>query len=750
VWLAVAAGWCAASCAAPADDAQRCRDAIAARRPALEICLDAFAQRREPAIGALLAHAHVRVGDLAGAESVARTIGDHDGGAQAWHVVASERHRTGDITGAIEAYRRALAHRARGDLAGRGRDAVALLELFHTGDDFQTTLEYAALAYGIAEQLPDDRELRARVAVGSIAVLVNLGDRLGATRMFEVAAARIGQDSEYWPYVPYYRAMLAAEGERCRSARHGFAQARTVARAAGYAHIDRAALLSLIEAEATCGSADEAARLLVEDEVADPSPNQRGSHARASAQVAFARGEPRQALAALDAALAAGVGPTWRWELEDLRARALISLGDDAAAEVALQASIGEVERLRDAAGLDELKAWALADRRHPYEQLFRLQLRRGETLEAWGTLQRATARSYLDGLVTGDAAAARSPMEVLRDAGRRAESLRAIASSLRASPAAEPPPTRALLIALADRTVLSYFVAEQDVWLMALRGGALSAHRLPIDAGELDALVDDLGADDDRALARLGAVLLPRAALPPSGAIHIVPDGPLVRVPFAALPAGRRLVETHDIAYAPSAAVLAQVEARTAPGGAPVVLGDSLGNLPAARDEAAWVAARLGVPPRLGGAATAVALRSAREASILHVAAHAELSARGAQLRLADRPLPASEILEAGLHPGLVVLASCVSAAAPHGAPWGALAGSFLAAGSRTVVASLWTLDDRAARRMIERFYDAGGVRDPVRALGDAQRAAAMAGEPLRAWAGFVVFGAGRSPPGQ
>jgi CHAT domain-containing protein len=206
----------------------------------------------------------------------------------------------------------------------------------------------------------------------------------------------------------------------------------------------------------------------------------------------------------------------------------------------------------------------------------------------------------------------------------------------------------------------------------------------------------------------------------------------------------GKRLIETHDLSLIPSAAVLVALEARRGETTAPAVLGDPLDNLPAARSEARWVATQVGASALIGGAATSTALLAARHASLLHVSSHAELSRRGAFLRLADRALSAAEIVEAGLAPQLVVLASCASAAAPDAGPWGALSTSFLAAGSHNVIGSLWSLEDEPTRIMVERFYRGGGAEHPAHALAIAQRASIAAGEPRRAWAGFVIVGTG------
>ena len=91
-------------------------------------------------------------------------------------------------------------------------------------------------------------------------------------------------------------------------------------------------------------------------------------------------------------------------------------------------------------------------------------------------------------------------------------------------------------------------------------------------------------------------------------------------------------------------------------------------------------------------------------------------------------------------LYPGLGILETTnVSVGRGTDRPFGVNFHSFQP-GADQVVATLRPVDDDGARELARRFYAAGGVDDPVRALADAQ--AALALTPNAEWPQFAVFG--------
>jgi CHAT domain-containing protein len=204
--------------------------------------------------------------------------------------------------------------------------------------------------------------------------------------------------------------------------------------------------------------------------------------------------------------------------------------------------------------------------------------------------------------------------------------------------------------------------------------------------------------------------------------------------------------VEDHALVSIPSLSALTVLEGSGREHrGPPLVLADPQGDLPAARTEGLEVARLLGGAPRIAGTAVSAELRKASGARSLHLAAHTGLGPGGAWLQLADRRVGASEIVKGRIGPRLVVLASCASGVRPGRQMWGSLGAAFLAAGSRAVLASLWSIEDEPSRDLVLRFYREGGASDPAAALARTQRVAIGQGLSPQQWAPFVLFGSDR-----
>jgi CHAT domain-containing protein len=122
--------------------------------------------------------------------------------------------------------------------------------------------------------------------------------------------------------------------------------------------------------------------------------------------------------------------------------------------------------------------------------------------------------------------------------------------------------------------------------------------------------------------------------------------------------------------------------------------------------------------------AARRAVLDAIPSAPLVHFASHAYFvpgSPLESGVVLADGPLRGRDVLELRLTAWLVVLSACESglAAQLQGDELVGLAQSFLGAGARSLVVSLWRVDDAATAKLMSVFYDAllSGTR-PASAL--------------------------------
>ncbi len=364
------------------------------------------------------------------------------------------------------------------------------------------------------------------------------------------------------------------------------------------------------------------------------------------------------------------------------------------------------------------------------------------------------------------------------------------------------------LAAALPEATAVAYFFVGQErshFWIV--RRNSVAHRELPGRLALHAEVFRFLGLEDARARKIDVTVDTPtlraigeRLAETGAQRIAVLADGPLNSAPFAALRSGPQptapyLVEQAVIAYLPSLAatlpgskpvrtahkasrvaivsdpVYAVDDIRLAAAGpAPSRLrassNDDLTRLPYSAAEAREIK-RLYTPAQiidLGGfnaTAAAVAKLPFNDLAIFHFAGHAiarddepllsalHLSVYDDRRTPLENPsITAERVLRLGMRADLVVLSGCSTAGGVPVAGEGmlGLTHSFLANGSRSVVASLWPVDDAQTARLMGRFHDAyrAGASAPE-ALAIAQRAA-LAGsrneELTQDWFSFVAFG--------
>ena len=214
---------------------------------------------------------------------------------------------------------------------------------------------------------------------------------------------------------------------------------------------------------------------------------------------------------------------------------------------------------------------------------------------------------------------------------------------------------------------------------------------------------------------------------------IIIVPEGDMWMVPFPALKDanGKFVSETYSIRLVPSLTALNMIQASPddfhKQTGA-LIVGDpdvhpttNLSPLPEARKEAQEIAELLGVTATVGRQATKKeVLRGIQEVSLIHVAAHGDTERGEIALavnrhrpscqvpRKEDFMLTMEDVAKVGVRAKLVVLSCCHSGRGEIMKSEGVvgIARAFLASGARSVLVSLWALDDKSTKEFMLRFY--------------------------------------------
>jgi CHAT domain-containing protein len=449
------------------------------------------------------------------------------------------------------------------------------------------------------------------------------------------------------------------------------------------------------------------------------------------------------------------------------RARAYRLAGDDSHAKADLEKALLEYEKAGRNPSEEDLRLAFLEKMDVVSDELIDLQARRRPDL-ALASADRARTRVL--------------PASAARLADDRDERRRLLG--------AEPHPLGIDEIRRrlpAGTTIVQYSVLADRflIWLIRSHatGREIPFYSRPVSREELEDLAGELRAfrDDEaweRTSSRLFDLLIRpwRTRIREGELLVFVPDKVLHAVPFAALrerETGRFLLEGHDIAFSPSATLYVNALAHEpgAQSGPPrvLVVGNpafdtnvfSLLPLPDAEKEAIGIAALHGTSALTGSSATRAAfLAGTAQADWIHFAGHAEMDERNPLLsRLALAPgrdgdpgvLSIRDIYSLRLdRTRLVVLAACRTGDlyVPGGEGMTSFARAFLAAGARSVVGTLWNVDDHISSRLLETFHQnllAG--QDPASALRTAQRrllaSSAESERSPAAWGAFAVFGA-------
>ncbi len=506
------------------------------------------------------------------------------------------------------------------------------------------------------------------------------------------------------------------------------------------------------------------------------------------------------------------VEPEAGWSGALGRAKALVGMGHIPEAERAVETAIERVVSLARQAdpgihraglfgGREEVFALAesLAWQHGDVERAFRIseQRRQNEAMteaaatraarasrahpsqwRAWmEELQRIRSRLEPDPLEAIQSRAKREAMQAERERARRAYLVTSTEFSawldrLSPVPGAEPPGVSDIQgLLFPDEALLVYSTTPTSLVAYLVSPDRFRARTLNVTPGAIRSRVRTLrrqileeAPEVRTAVAELGRVLIgPFADILPARRLFIAPTDALFLLPFHVLQVDNvPLVERVATAIIPGTTAWVRLRRSLAlpldtPGRSPLIVADPDRNLPGAKREALQVASLFERPTLLiqDDARLDPVLRLLEQASLFHYAGHGRQGSQpvvGPYLALAGgQALTTLDLLELTRVPDRVVLSGCETAGGRLMAQ-GILRGmatGFLAKGSRSVLASLWPLQDGESRHLMDSFYR--GWLEQGLTWDQALRQAALAHREgmfghryarMHTWAAFVVLG--------
>ena len=399
-------------------------------------------------------------------------------------------------------------------------------------------------------------------------------------------------------------------------------------------------------------------------------------------------------------------------------------------AEECFKSSITLVEQVRGL--LLERDEWKISfrDQYQVYTYLWRLQLRRGNTTEALLTAEMGRAQALVDTLKLkyGVKTVKSSPEEQMNKMD--------ILSGQTSSPTifiAEDEDSKSVNIWLLLKSQKLQFIRKESSHTLAdlinklyKQIGVRGTNENASSQGECDAL---------KILYEV--IMAPTSQWITDDELIIVPDGSSFFIPYAALvdQHSRYLSKTLRIRLAPSLTTLRLLtdcpEGHHSTSGALLVGNpwvetvrfpgkfDKLAPLPGAEEEVKSIGQILNIEPLIGKNATKDQILSEfQSVSLVHLAAHGHaetgeiiLSPNNASSKKPEEKdflLSMADVLNAKLNAKLVVLSCCYTGRGKIKAEGVVgIARSFLAAGARAVIASLWAISDEATLAFMKHFYE-------------------------------------------
>ena len=473
------------------------------------------------------------------------------------------------------------------------------------------------------------------------------------------------------------------------------------------------------------------------------------------------------------------------WRIAYYRGQCLERLGAREDAALAFAESIGLLETLRQRLVQDRFYAGYIDSRFQPYLSLVPLLVEMGK---------------YEQGMLFADRLRSRAtrntpgvPSEIIRDLmgatdhrNLNEEQIRFQKEvSVTPSPRSRQRQAKSTIAELrtgltSGSALIEYLITGEGLTAFVLTPTELHATVLPVKQQSLTARTDLLRGllarvesqdwkEPAKGLSRLLIEpLLRRGWLRGVDHLVLVPHGILHYLPFSALlrlegGQARLLVEDYSISYLPSLQSLSdQNDSGRTPSRGMLALMPQEGRLAHALGEIREIQRlfRGEIDILSGTQASESAFKSrAGHYRTIHLATHSDFE-KGNPLNSSlvleaghseDGRLEAHEIAKLRLRADLVVLSACETALGagyftplPPGDDFVSLTRAFLQAGSRSVLASQWKIDDLATARFIGEFYRSWKSSGKAEALAQAQRQMLASEEFAHPyyWAAFVLIG--------
>jgi len=318
------------------------------------------------------------------------------------------------------------------------------------------------------------------------------------------------------------------------------------------------------------------------------------------------------------------------------------------------------------------------------------------------------------------------------------------------------------------DEVLIEYYYAEKDMFAFVLSDRGLKAVRLngdklADDIQQFRKLLESPGSSDYMELSRqlFNRLIQPLENSLGNHNLIIVPHGALHYLPFNALHNGKSyLIERYSIRILPSASVIKYLQAKKTSKPADILvfgnpdLGDPRYDLVYAQNEAIAVSktqSRSRVLLRKEATETAFK-KYGSSFKYIHFATHGQFNV-DAPLKSAvllapdaesDGILTVNKLYSTKIDADLVTLSACETGLGKiaNGDDIVGLTRGFLYAGSSSIVASLWKVDDLATADLMTRFYTNMKTLDKREALRQAQLQTKKKYDHPFYWASFQLTG--------